>query len=43
MTEAEEKRELERVISGKCGLSQEQEMKGLTAGIVEKAHETLQV
>ncbi len=43
MTEAEAQRELERVISGKCGLSQEQEMKGLTAGIVEKAHETLQV
>ena len=40
MTEAEAQRELERVISGKCGLSQEQEMKGLTAGIVEigRAH-----
>ena len=41
MTEAEAQRELESIISGKCGLSQEQGMKGLIAGIVENAHRTL--
>ncbi len=41
MTEAEARRELEKIINEKCGLSQEQEMKGLIAKIVEDAHRAL--
>lgn len=41
MTEAEAQRGLEKIINEKCGLSQEQAMKGLITRIVEDAHRVL--